>query len=655
MADKRSKLVMDILAKVQGAAEVVRLGKSIDGVGDEMTGAARDAKVLERAIDDVTDEIKQLNHELLRTGDIDIDKKLRVSRSTLSMMQRMRKEIGEVTDPKTFNFGQALATLPAQLRGSLILGVVGAGTTAAPLLGGIISSAVIGGVGAGGILGGVALAARNTSVRNAAEDLADRFAEPLDKLEFAFADPVIEALDVLGDAGTDVLGQLLPDLRALAPVVVDIAEGIAGFGRAAAPGISAALQEAVPLLQALAEELPGLGAAVGNALEIISGGGEEAAESLRTLIFIAEASLSSSALAIRGLTEVFGLFRDATEVPGLLAFTGVAGIFTHAANQMSQAALKPLTDDAGETASAFDVLNADTISATDSLHTAAAAAGSLHAALQLLNGEALSARDAERQFQAAIDGVTQSIEDNGRTLDINTQEGRNNQEALDSIATTAMTVADSIYELTGSQDQATDAIRQGRRALIDAAIEMGVSRQRAEALADEILGIPRQWTTGARFNDDAARRRIRDFRGVLDGIPRTKTVDVINRIFTQRFGASASQATFQTGGTVRGPAGIDRVPILATAGEEVIRAPQAEKHRALLKAINSGSATGAVRPMSMSALRPHGPAGGGGRLSMEVRAVGSSDRLLDELVRRLSYRVRTEAGGDVDVFFGGGG
>lgn len=554
MADKRSKLVLDILARVQGAAETARLGKAIEGVGDEMTGAAKDAKVLEKAIDDVQDEIRDLNRELLRTGDIDIDRKLRISRGTLSALSRMRKELGdvEVEAKKTgSSLGAALGALPAQLRGGLIVGLVGAGATAAPLLGAVISSAVIGGVGAGGILGGVALAARNTSVRNAAEDLADRFTEPLDQLEFAFADPVIKALDVLGDAGTDVLSQLMPDLRALAPVVVDIAEGIGGFARAAAPGLSATLREAGPLLQALADELPGFGQAVGDALEMIAGGGEEAAEGLRTLFFIAEASLTSSAFAIRGLTEAFGLFKDITENPALLAFTSVAGAFTHHANQMSQQALKPLTGDAQEATSAFDVLNEETIGTTSSLHTAAAAAGSLHAALQLLNGEELNAREAQRQFQGAIDAVTQSIEDNGRTLDITTEAGRNNQQALDNIAQTAMTAADAIYEQTGSQEAATDAIRDGRGALIDAAIQMGVSRERARELADEILAIPREWTTGARFDDQAARNRLNDYRALLEDLDgRTAVTTVINRVITQTFGVNASQITKRWGGVV---------------------------------------------------------------------------------------------------------
>src|SRR5665647_3824366 len=49
-------------------------------------------------------------------------------------------------------------------------------------------------------------------------------------------------------------------------------------------------------------------------------------------------------------------------------------------------------------------------------------------------GVVLSERDAQRQFQAAIDDATAALETNGQTLDITTEAGRANQDALDGIA-----------------------------------------------------------------------------------------------------------------------------------------------------------------------------------------------------------------------------
>lgn len=47
-------------------------------------------------------------------------------------------------------------------------------------------------------------------------------------------------------------------------------------------------------------------------------------------------------------------------------------------------------------------------------------------------------------------------------------------------------------------------------------------------------------------------------------------------------------------------------------------------------------------------------AGAGAGQVLEVRYVSSGDDLIDEIVRRLSFKVRTEAGGSVDVLLGGG-
>ncbi len=46
---------------------------------------------------------------------------------------------------------------------------------------------------------------------------------------------------------------------------------------------------------------------------------------------------------------------------------------------------------------------------------------------------------------------------------------------------------------------------------------------------------------------------------------------------------------FKHGGTVRGPGGIDQVPALLTAGEEVINAGASRRNRSLLRAINAGA------------------------------------------------------------------
>ena len=104
----------------------------------------------------------------------------------------------------------------------------------------------------------------------------------------------------------------------------------------------------------------------------------------------------------------------------------------------------------------------------------------------------LSARGDARSYEAAIDAATASLKENGKTLDITTEKGRNNQTALDGIATSALKAAESnlgLAEQNGKLGTATKTvtgdINTARQAFIDQAVAMGMPKKAAEALATQ--------------------------------------------------------------------------------------------------------------------------------------------------------------------------
>ena len=107
----------------------------------------------------------------------------------------------------------------------------------------------------------------------------------------------------------------------------------------------------------------------------------------------------------------------------------------------------------------------------------------------------LDVNAAQRDFQASIDKVTDSIKDNGNSLDINSEAGRNNQAALDEIAKSALTTASATLTQTGSQEQATAAIQSGRDALIAALGQFGITGQAAQDYANKVGLVPTNITT----------------------------------------------------------------------------------------------------------------------------------------------------------------
>lgn len=104
-------------------------------------------------------------------------------------------------------------------------------------------------------------------------------------------------------------------------------------------------------------------------------------------------------------------------------------------------------------------------------------------AIESLNA-VLSGRASMRDYEAALDGVAASIKENGRSLDITTEKGRNNQEALDRIASTALRVAENMSEIDRGR-----YMQRARRDFIAAAQDLGIGRKRARELADQLLGL----------------------------------------------------------------------------------------------------------------------------------------------------------------------
>ena len=107
----------------------------------------------------------------------------------------------------------------------------------------------------------------------------------------------------------------------------------------------------------------------------------------------------------------------------------------------------------------------------------------------------LGTREAQRGLKQAIADATASIKENGRTLDINTQKGRDNQSALDDVASSALDLAQAIYDQTGSEEAMRASLTKSRASLIKTYLQFDNNIGRARAYADSILKIPAKRNT----------------------------------------------------------------------------------------------------------------------------------------------------------------
>lgn len=135
-----------------------------------------------------------------------------------------------------------------------------------------------------------------------------------------------------------------------------------------------------------------------------------------------------------------------------------------------------------------------------------------------LEGVHVSAYEAQTQLQESIQSLTDSFAENGNTLDINTEQGRANRDALSGLASQAMDTAQAILEegaatgdMTGATEQARASLENARTAFVNAAVAAGMTQEDAEALATQ-FGL-----TGGKADELASS---------INNIPNGKTVTV---------------------------------------------------------------------------------------------------------------------------------
>ena len=180
--------------------------------------------------------------------------------------------------------------------------------------------------------------------------------------------------------------------------------------------------------------------------------------------------------------------------------------------------MKQLNESSGEAADST-LANADANGQlADSSEDAADAIGDLIDNLFELEGVHVSAYEAQTQLQDSIQSLTDSLAENGNTLDINTEQGRANRDALSGLASQAMDTAQAILEegaatgdMTGATEQARASLENARTAFVNAAVAAGMTQADAEALATQ-FGL-----TGGKADELASS---------INNIPNGKTVTV---------------------------------------------------------------------------------------------------------------------------------
>jgi hypothetical protein len=298
-------------------------------------------------------------------------------------------------------------------------------------------------------------------------------------------------------------------------------------------------------------------------------------------------------------------------------------------------------------------------------------ADGLRQAIQALNDVNRAGLGGMIAFEGAIDAAAKAAKENGRSLsmvngqlNLNSEKARNNATALNDLAAKTDAAAGAARDSGQSWQQVNGIYERGRQQLIANAIQMGLNKSQAEALARQILSTPNK-TAVLRGNIEDLQAKLNSAKGQLASVPTSKRSALLANIadLERKIASAKAQLNSIDGRT----ASTYVTTYYRSDGASFLGASGRYAHGGII-----GAAGGGPRSR-MTLVGEHGPelvdlapgsqvrsnpdtrrmlgGRGGAVVQLEIRSGGSAlDDLLVELLRK-AVRVR---GGDVQLVLGQG-
>jgi TP901 family phage tail tape measure protein len=157
-------------------------------------------------------------------------------------------------------------------------------------------------------------------------------------------------------------------------------------------------------------------------------------------------------------------------------------------------------------------------------------------ALDAVFGAPRSIEEAQQAWAAGVDDLTESFKDNGRTLDINTEKGRANRDA---IKDQVDNLGDYMVAMVRSGESAETAAAGGdmlRESLIGQLDELGLTREEAEAYLATLGLTPESIRTAVQLaKDQEAKERVEELLGKMEDLPLEVSTEIQALIETGQF------------------------------------------------------------------------------------------------------------------------
>jgi hypothetical protein len=462
------------------------LGKSFDRTEDE-------AFDLTAALEKQRRVVADLRQEFARTGDTGLLRDIRAQRGLQTQLERVRRDI-DVDLPRLPRVTSSTIDAPdvgdPRARAALIGALVGAAVLAAPTVGAIVAGAVAGAIGTVGVAGGVAMVAKDARVKAAFAEFTKGVGVEFFRDTEVFIGPTVRSMKMLGDAFRDM--KVPEAFSKMAPHIETIAEGLADMARNIMPGLNKAFDRMGPFTEIASEGLSDLGVALGYFLDDVTSS-EGTLLGLKAFFDLLGGTVQFLGAALNVLSDAYEAWVRVQIVAGETmrafgiglgpvgeGFRKLGGLIAgvNRENLVGVTTWDAVGSAARMMQDSFDPFPRFLAEARDNAHA-------LNLELDELFGAGMSAAEAADAYEAALDDLTDSLRENGRTIDANTEKGRENRAAFRDAIASAQESRDANVKNGMAVDAANRLYMQQVAAIEAIAAKARVTKTELEKLAGD--------------------------------------------------------------------------------------------------------------------------------------------------------------------------
>lgn len=197
-----------------------------------------------------------------------------------------------------------------------------------------------------------------------------------------------------------------------------------------------------------------------------------------------------------------------------------------------------------------------------------------------LLGVHLDAREADIQFRDSLAALTAEVKEHGFTLDLNTEQGRRNQELMIGATRQALQHAVAVGKETDLVDAANLTLAAHIGTLADTAKQLGMTDEQTLIYLEDLYGIPAEKRTDIHTTADLAALLVQGLGRDIANLPASKDVNInVWRREHAVFVGDDPLREFLSGGGGRGHAAGGRIGMgnewtwVGEQGRELVRLP----------------------------------------------------------------------------------